>query len=203
MGGTFFVASERYTSAMALSRTQLLLLAVAGVVLVQVIVLHLLGQPAICSCGYVDLWHSAVLSSGNSQHLTDWYTFSHIIHGLIFYGILRFAFPRMGVLQRLVLATGIEAAWEIAENTPMVIDFYRQQALAQGYIGDSIINSVFDTLAMIGGFFLAYRLPVWGSVALGIGLEAFAGYWIHDGLALNLLNFVHQFDFISAWQSEV
>ena len=150
----------------------------------------------------MDLWHSEVLSSGNSQHLTDWYTFSHIIHGLLFYLGLYLAFPRMSVLKRLVIATGIEVAWEIAENTPMVIDFYRQQALAQDYIGDSIINSVFDTLAMIGGFFLAYRLPVRASVAIGIALEAFAGYWIHDGLTLNVMNFIHQFDFISKWQSE-
>jgi Protein of unknown function (DUF2585) len=174
---------------------------VVALLAIQATALHLFGQPTICACGYVKLWEGVVLSSGNSQHLTDWYTFSHIIHGFIFYLLLWLAFPRMNIWQRLALAIGIEVAWEIVENTPWLIDHYRQQALAQGYTGDSIINSVSDSLAMIFGFVLASRLPVWATVSLAVFLEAWVGYSIRDNLTLNILNFIHPFDFITRWQS--
>src|SRR3989338_9550800 len=120
----------------------------AGLVAVQALVLYWYGQPPICTCSYVKLWEGVVLSAGNSQHIADWYTYSHIIHGFIFYAALRYFFPPIPVVQRLLLATGIEIAWELVENTPAVIQHYREQALAQGYTGDSIINSVSDTLAL-------------------------------------------------------
>ena len=163
--------------------------------------LYLFGQPPICECGYVKLWEGVVLSSGNSQHLTDWYTFSHIIHGILFYLGLWYFFPRMSVWTRMLLAMGIEVAWEIAENTPMVIQHYREQALAQGYTGDSTINSVSDTVAMIIGFILARQLPVWALVLLALVLEIFVGYMIRDNLTLNVLNLIHQFPAVSVWQS--
>src|SRR3990167_8091572 len=103
-----------------------------GLVAVQALVLYLFGQPPICTCDYVKLWEGVVLSAGNSQHLTDWYTFSHVIHGFIFYAALRYFFPRMSVVQRLLLATGIEIAWELVENTPAGIQHYPQQALPHG-----------------------------------------------------------------------
>src|SRR5882672_5985797 len=108
----------------------------AALLALQALALHLFGQPWICTCGYVKLWEGVVLSGGNSQHLTDWYTFSQIVHGIVFYALLRLGFPRMSVMQRLLLAVAIEAAWEIIENTPTVIRHYREQALAQGYAGD-------------------------------------------------------------------
>ena len=164
-------------------------------------VLYLFGQPSICACGDVKLWEGVVLSSGNSQHLSDWYTFSHIIHGVLFYLGLWYFFPRWPVWMRLLVATGIEVAWELAENTPMVIDHYRQQALAQGYTGDSIINSISDTVAMIFGFILAWRLSVWAALFLALFLELFVLYTIRDNLTLNILNLIHQFPFIAAWQT--
>lgn len=173
------------------------------IVAVQALALYLLGQPPICTCGTIKLWEGVVLSPGNSQHLTDWYTFSHIIHGIIFFYALRYLFPRLSLAWRFTLAVGIEAAWEIAENTPMVIDAYRQQALAQGYTGDSIINSISDTIAMMFGFFMAYKWSPWLVVGLALALELFTGYMIRDNLTLNILGFVHQFDFITAWQSGV
>ncbi|OGG57716.1 hypothetical protein A2765_06510 [Candidatus Kaiserbacteria bacterium RIFCSPHIGHO2_01_FULL_56_24] len=172
-----------------------------GLIIVQGLVLYLFGQPPICTCGEVKLWEGVVLSSGNSQHLSDWYTFSHIIHGLLFYLGLWYFFPRMEVWKRLFFAVGIEVAWEIIENTPMVINHYREQALAQGYTGDSIINSVFDTLAMIAGFILAWRLPIWTVVLLALVLESYVAYMIRDNLMLNILNLIHQFPVISSWQS--
>ena len=173
----------------------------AGIVVVQALVLYLFGQPPICTCGYVKIWEGVVLSAGNSQHLSDWYTFSHIIHGFLFYLGLWYFFPRMPLAWRLTLAIGIEAAWEIAENTPMVIQHYREQALAQGYTGDSIINSVSDTMSMIGGFLMARKLPVWSIIVLALFLELWVGYEIRDNLTLNIINLLHHFDFIAQWQS--
>lgn len=181
--------------------TRAYMLGTALLVAVQAGVLYLFGQPPICTCGYVKLWEGVVLSPGNSQHLVDWYTFSHIIHGLLFYALFTWLFPRLSVWARLLMATGVEAAWEIAENTPMVIQHYREQALAQGYTGDSIINSVSDTVAMVLGFLMARKWPVWGVIALALFLELWVAYEIRDNLMLNIVNLLHQFDFISAWQS--
>lgn len=177
------------------------LAAAALLLAIQAIVLYLMGQPALCECGTIKLWHGIVLSAENSQQITDWYTFSHVIHGLIFYLGLWFFFPRMPVLYRFAMAVGIEAAWEVFENTPMIIEHYREQALAQGYIGDSIINSLSDTLAMIGGFLLAWRVPVVASIVLVVAFELFVGYMIRDNLTLNIIGFFAQPDFIANWQS--
>jgi len=168
---------------------------------VQAVVLYLLGQPPIAESGYVKLWEGMVLSAGNSQHLIDWYTFSHIIHGFLFYLALWYFFPRMPIAQRFLIALVIEVGWELIENTPMVIEHYRQQALAQGYVGDSILNSVSDTLAAALGFLLAWRLPIVVVVALGVGMELFVGLSIRDNLFFNVLGLFHQFEFISQWQS--
>src|SRR3989338_179620 len=168
---------------------------------VQALVLYSFGQPTICTCGYVKVCEGVVLSSGNSQHLTDWYTFSHIIHGFLFYLGLWYFFPRMPIWRRLLLAMGIEIAWEIAENTPMVIQHYREQALAQGYMGDSIINSVSDTFAMIFGFIWARPLPLWSIITIALGLELFVVYMIRDNLVLNILNLIYQFPPIAVWQA--
>ena len=175
---------------------------IAGIIIVvQACALYLFGQPPICTCGSVKLWEGVVLSAGNSQHLSDWYTFSHIIHGFLFYLGLWYFFPRKSVAWRLAIAVGIETTWEIIENTPMVIQHYREQALAQGYMGDSIINSVSDTFAMIGGFFMAYKLPLSSIIALALFLELWVGYEIRDNLTLNVINLVHHFEFIATWQT--
>jgi len=172
-----------------------------ALLVVQMVVLFLFGQPWICDCGYVKVWEGVVLSGGNSQHLTDWYTFSHIIHGFLFYLVLTYFFPRIPLYARLALAVGIEAAWEIAENTPIVIQHYREQALAQGYTGDTILNSMSDTVMMIIGFLAARRLPLYASVALCVVFELFVLYMIRDNLTLNVLNLIHVFPAISEWQS--
>ncbi len=167
----------------------------------QAFVLFLLGQPAICECGSIKAWEGVVLSSGNSQHLSDWYTFTHIIHGFVFYAVLTYFFPRLSLTQRFLIALCLEGAWEIIENTPMVIDHYRQQALAQGYIGDSIVNSISDSVAMVGGFLFAMRFPWWATLSFALLIEFFLGYSIRDNLTLNVLNLIYQFPFIARWQS--
>ena len=136
-----------------------------------------------------------------SQQISDWYTFSHIIHGFIFFFLLQFFFPRVPVLWRLAIAVGIEAAWEIAENTPYVINAYREQALARGYVGDSILNSLLDNVSMMFGFLLALKLPWKVILVLAIAMELGVAYFIRDNLTLNVLGLIHTFDFINAWQS--
>ena len=180
--------------------TRRIVLMALGLFTVQVAVLFYLGQPLVSASGQIKLWVSAVMSPEMSQQIFDWYTFSHIIHGFIFYGILYLLFPRMSVFTRLLLAMGIEIGWEIAENTPMVINAYREQALAVGYAGDSILNSVLDTVSMMFGFFLARKLPVYVAVFIAVLFEVFVGYSIRDNLTLNILNFIYQFDFIKQWQ---
>ncbi len=171
---------------------------------VQIIALSAFGQPAVSKTHALMLWAGDVFSAENSQQLTDWYTFSHIIHGFLFYLALWFFFPRTPFLTRLFLAMGIEIAWEITENTPMVIQHYREQALAQGYVGDSILNSVSDVCAMIFGFILAWRLPVWATISLGVFFEAWTGFWIHDNLTLNILGLLNMTPgFIKEWQAGI
>ncbi len=176
---------------------------VAGMMLVQAVVLHLLGRVWICACGTIRLWVGDMHSSELSQQILDWYTPSHIIHGMIFYGLLRLALPRTPVLLRLAIAVGVEAAWEIAENSPAVIEEYRKQATAAGYTGDSILNSLLDTVAMMTGFALARLLPWQATVALALAAEIAVGAIVHDNLTLNILNFIHRFPAIEAWQRRV
>jgi len=170
------------------------------IVAVQALVLHLMGRVWICSCGTVRVWVGDIWSPELSQQLFDWYTPSHIVHGILFYGLLHLLLPRTPVLVRLAIAVGIEAAWEIAENSPWVIEAYRKQALAAGYTGDSILNSLSDTLAMASGFTVARLLPWKATVALVLALEILAAVVVHDNLTLNILNFIHRFPAIEAWQ---
>jgi len=176
---------------------------VGGLMLVQAIVLHLLGRVWICSCDTIRLWVGDMHSAELSQQILDWYTPSHIIHGMIFYGVLHLVMPRAPVLLRLAIAVGIEAAWEIAENSPPVIAEYRKQATAAGYVGDSILNSLMDTVSMMTGFALARLLPWQATVALALAAEVAVGWAVHDNLTLNILNFIHRFPAIEAWQRRV
>ena len=180
-----------------------LILISAVALIFQAVVLYAMGQPPICACGTVRLWVGAVLSPENSQQLTDWYTPSHVIHGMLFFAFGRLLFRgRWSPVLAVALALGIEVAWELIENSPPVIDRYREQALAQGYSGDSILNSLCDTLAMLAGFCLAARLPVRASIALALAAELFTGLMIRDNLTLNVVQLIVPNKAISAWQAE-
>ena len=162
-------------------------------------VLGLLGRPAICQCGTIDLWGQ--VGPQQSQMLADWYSPSHIIHGFVFYWMLRLLFPAMREERRFPVALFIEAAWEVAENTPWIIDRYREATAALGYCGDSILNSVSDILMMAAGYWLAKRLPVWVSGVLVVALELVALVAVRDNLALNVWMLLFPTDFIRDWQA--
>lgn len=184
----------------SLPSNRLLLLIALGLLVAQVTALLSMGRSVLCPCGYISLWYANPSGTETSQHLTDWYTFSHIVHGFGLYGLLWLAAPRLPVGVRLVLALGVEVGWEIVENTPLVIDRYRQAALAQGYVGDSLVNSLSDTLSAIVGFLLARSLPVWASIAVVVGIEAGLAFLIRDNFTLNVIQLIGPFDAISQWQ---
>lgn len=161
-----------------------------------------MGRVPICTCGYVKLWHGVVFSAENSQHVSDWYTFSHVIHGFGFYWLAWLIGRRLGwsLGVRFTIAMAVEASWEVLENTPMVIDRYRATTIALDYYGDSILNSVADMGAMGLGFFLAARLPVAVTIVLTLVMELGVGWMIRDNLLLNIIQLVYPLEFILRWQ---
>jgi hypothetical protein len=175
-------------------------LATAGAVLGLALTLHLMGRDLICPCGYVKLWHGEIPSTEGSQHVMDWWTFSHVIHGFLFYLVLHLVVPRWSFGWRLFAATLIEVAWEVFENTAFTIERYRTSTIAFDYNGDSVLNSVADVGAMLLGFLLASRLPVWMSVAIVVAMEVFTGFFIRDGLMLNVVTFVYPAEIVLDWQ---
>lgn len=165
------------------------------------ILLLSMGHTLICKCGYVLAWNGVLGTDQNSQHLTDWWTASHIIHGFLFYWFLWLVARKLPIGWRFAMATAIEAFWEILENTPLIMDRYRTATISLDYFGDSVINSLSDIVAMMIGFALARTVPVWASVAIVIGLETTTMILIRDGLILNIAMLVWPMQAILDWQN--
>lgn len=163
-------------------------------------ILVLMHRPPICTCDRIELWHGA-LDSGNSQHLADWYSLSHIIHGFLFYAAATLLLRRHPLGIRLAAAVAIEAGWEILENSPLIIDRYRTATIALGYSGDSVVNSLSDIGMMTLGFIVAARAPVWLTIVIAVLFELLALAVIRDNLTLNVLMLMWPVEPIRAWQS--
>lgn len=177
------------------------ILASLGIAALAAAVLLWLGREPFCACGTIKLWHGETISAENSQHLSDWYSPSHLLHGLVFYLFFWLILRKSSIGLRLTLSTIVEVAWEVVENTDAVIDRYREATVALDYYGDSVLNSMSDVAFMWLGFWLAARLPVWASVMLFVAAELIVGYFIRDGLMLNVIMLLAPQDWIREWQN--
>ena len=186
-----------------MKRVHLWMWAAALAVLIAAAVEWTLGREPMCTCGSVKLWHGVVQSAENSQHLSDWYTPSHVVHGIGFFALTWLVARRLPVGWSFAIAVAIEAAWEVFENTPFVIERYRAATISLDYYGDSIVNSMADIVAMAIGFAFAASVRWWVSAAAVVVMEVFVAAMIRDNLLLNILMLIHPFEAIKQWQSGV
>jgi hypothetical protein len=184
-----------------MKRRLALVCAAAGIAAVTAAILLWMGRLPFGPDGRFGLWEVDIWSRFQSQRLLDPYVFSHLTHGFLFYGLLHLAARRLPLRYRFLCAVALEAGWEILENSPLIIDRYRAVTIAQGYVGDSVLNSMSDILMAALGFLLALRLPTRASIALVLAMEIGTLLWVRDNLTLNIVMLVHPVDAIREWQA--
>ncbi len=186
-------------------KLSLTFLGAAGIVILMAIIMHFEGRLTYCDCGYIKIWHGLVISSENSQHIFDWYSLTHVLHGLGFYLLLWIVDrkKKLSVSTKLLIAIGLEAGWEILENSNMIINRYRTATISLDYFGDSIVNSIGDVIAMTIGFFFASRNRVWISIVLLVVIELLLLYVIRDNLLINIIMLIQPIEAIKIWQAAV
>ncbi|MGH8047341.1 MAG: DUF2585 family protein [Chthoniobacterales bacterium] len=150
--------------------------------------------------GRFGFWEGNINSRECSQRIADAYSFSHIAHGILFYAFFWLVARRWPVRVRFLAAVLVESGWELLENSPIIINRYREATMALGYAGDSILNSVSDIGMMSLGFLLAWRANPWLSVAVLVAMEVGCALWIRDNLTLNVIMLIHPVDAIKHWQ---
>jgi len=182
-------------------RRAAIIAAIALILASSAAILHGMGRVFFCTCGRVRVWAGGVHTPDNSQQLSDWYSFSHIIHGMIFFAVLAWLLPRVPLLWRLVIAVVVECGWEILENSPIIIDRYRAATIAVGYTGDSILNSLSDVAMMALGFLIAAKLPWRWTLGLALAMELMTLILIRDNLTLNVLMLAWPLDAVRDWQA--
>lgn len=160
----------------------------------------LLGRSWFGPSGTPGWWTGNIWSEHCSQYFADPYSFSHVAHGILFYGLLWVCVPRLRLSTRYLIALTMEAAWEVLENSPIIIDRYRETTIALGYSGDSIFNSASDLFMMSLGFLVAWRLPVWATVLILLLMEVGCALWVRDNLFLNIVMLIHPVEAIKSWQ---
>lgn len=164
------------------------------------ILLRLEGRLWICACGRLLIWVGQVCSSDNSQHILDPYSFTHVLHGFLFFWLITWLVPRLKAGPQLSLAVAVEALWEVFENTNFIIERYRTATAALGYNGDTVVNSLGDILCCVLGFLIARRLGFRRSLIAFVALEFVLILWIRDSLLLEILMLVAPVDVIRNWQ---
>ncbi len=181
-------------------RWVLLSIATALVLLVLIVLLRAEGRRFLCACGQLAVWVGDWCSSNTSQQLLDPYSFTHVLHGFLFFWLIALLFRRMPRGWQFLLAMLLESAWEVFENTPFVINKYRTETAALGYTGDTIVNSLGDLACALLGFVIARQLGVRRSLIVFVLIEAILIFWIHDSLLLQILMLVRPIEAIKMWQ---
>ena len=176
----------------------LVALALAGLT---ALTLLLMGQPAICTCGRIELWAPGASGPTTSQMLADWYSLSHVLHGVLLYGLFHLLWRRASVEKRFVAAVIVEGLWEIVENSPWVLERYRSVTIEVGYYGDSVLNSMSDLAMMALGFWFARKAPVWASVAMVVIFEVAAAIAIRNNLFFSTLMLIAPQQSVLDWQA--
>jgi Protein of unknown function (DUF2585) len=176
------------------------LLTIVAVLTTTAFLLRSEGRLWVCACGQVSFWAGKVCSSNNSQQFLDPYSFTHVLHGVLYFWLMIWLIPKLRFSWRLWLAVTIACVWEIFENTNFVIHRYRADTAALGYNGDTIINSLGDVLCAVIGFMIAYRLGFRRSIILFFAVELVLLVWIRDSLFLEIIMLIHPVPAIKAWQ---